>query len=193
MTIRGSTVFTACLMVCFAMPTRAGELAGVTLPGRTTAGKSTLVLNGMGLREVTWLRINVYVAGLYLETRSSDADAILGDDHPKRIVLLFVRSVGRRQIIHEWDESLRANVGQDFASLEERVATLHGWLPDTLSRGDEISLSFLPGEGLVVEIGGVVKGTIPGADFARAVFAVWLGPRPPDRDLRAGLLGCGRG
>ena len=181
----------ACLTACLAAPAWAGELAGVTLPERATVEGSTLVLNGMGVREATWLKIKVYVAGLYLEGKSSDAGAILRTDLPKRIVFVFVRSVGRKRIIKEWDESLKANVGKDFAALEDRVATLHAWMPDTVGKGDEMVLTYLPGKGVVVEIRGEVRGTIPGADFARALFTIWLGARPPNQTLKMGLLGHG--
>lgn len=174
-----------------AAPAWTGELAGITLPEQTTVAESTLVLNGMGTREVTWLRIKVYVAGLYLDARSSDADAILDADLPKRIVLVFVRSVGRKRMIREWDESLEANVGEDSAALMDRIATLQAWMPDTVGKGDEMALTYLPGKGTVVEIKGEARGTIPGADFARALFAVWLGARPPNQTLKAGLLGGG--
>jgi hypothetical protein len=42
-------------------------------------------------------------------------------------------------------------------------------------------------------VNGAVKGTIAGDDFARALFAIWLGARPPNAELKTGLLGgpCG--
>jgi hypothetical protein len=191
MRIAGGTALAACLTACLAAPAWAGELAGVTLPEQTMVEKSTLVLNGMGLREATWLRIKVYVAGLYLEAKSSDAGAILGSELPKRIIFVFVRPVGRKRLIKEWDESLKANIGDDFAALEDRVATLHAWMPDAVKKRDEMTLTYLPGKGVVVEIKGEARGTIPGADFARALFAIWLGARPPNQALKMGLLGRG--
>jgi len=191
MRIRDSAVLAACLTTCLAAPPWAGELAGITLPERTTVEESTLVLNGMGLREATWFKVKVYVAGLYLETKSPDADAILRSELPKRILFVFVRPVGRKRMIEEWDESLMANVGEDFAALEDRLATLHAWIPDAVSKGDEMTLTYLPGKGVVVEIKGENRGTIPGADFARALFTIWLGESPPNQNLKMGLLGRG--
>jgi len=45
----------------------AGELAGVTFPDQISVDSRTLLLNGMGLREATILKVDVYVAALYLE------------------------------------------------------------------------------------------------------------------------------
>jgi len=177
------------LTACLAAPAWAGELAGVTLPERATVEESPLILNGMGLREATWLRVKVYVAGLYLKAKSSDADAILGTELPKRIVFVFVRSVGRKRMIEEWDENLAANVGGDSAALEDRVATLQAWMPNVIRKGDEMTLTYVPGKGVAVEIAGEARGTIPGADFAHALFAIWLGARPPNQTLKTGLLG----
>src|SRR5207247_9289332 len=64
------------LTLSLAARASAGELAGVTLPDRIQVDSRTLVLNGMGLREATFLKVDVYVAGLYLETTSSDPGAI---------------------------------------------------------------------------------------------------------------------
>ncbi len=37
---------------------------------------------------------------------------------------------------------------------------------------------------------GVEKGVIEGKDFADALFSVWLGSDPVDRDLKKALLGA---
>jgi hypothetical protein len=44
-----------------------------------------------------------------------------------------------------------------------------------------------------VGVNGTVKGTIAGDDFGRALFSIWLGSRPPNPGLKAGLLGGGCG
>jgi len=183
------TAMVAFLTACLTSPAWSGELAGITLPNQTTIDDSTLVLNGMGLREATWLKIKVYVAGLYLEAESADAGAILHAELPKRLVFVFLRPVGRTRMLKEWDECFKANAQDDFAALQERLATLHAWMPDTVRTGDEMMLTYLPGKGVVVEIRGETRGTIAGADFARVLFGIWLGARPPNQTLKTGLLG----
>ena len=54
-----------------------------------------------------------------------------------------------------------------------------------------MSLTYLPGTGVQVEFKGDVKGVVPGADFAQALFRIWLGPSPPNAGLKEGLLGKG--
>ena len=72
-------------------PALAGTLEGVTLPDIASVGGSQLVLNGMGLREKYFL--DIYVGGLYLPAKTTDAARAIGDDVPKRIVMHMVRDI----------------------------------------------------------------------------------------------------
>ena len=58
--------------------------------------------------------------------------------------------------------------------------------------GQRIVLLGKPG-GVQVSVNGVNKGTLNGEDFTRALLAIWLGPEPPNPEIKAGLLGgaCG--
>lgn len=61
-------------------------------------------------------------------------------------------------------------------------------LLDNVREGDEVVITYVPGRGteIVTDHG---REVIEGADFGRAVFASWIGPRPPNPGLRSGLLG----
>lgn len=189
MRIDGATVWLL-VGVCVAGPAAAGELAGVTLPDRITVDSKTLVLNGMGLREATWLKVDVYVAGLYLEAKSSDPEAILGSEQTKRLVMRFVRAVDRDALLKGWNEGFEKSAGPSAAALRDRIATFESWVTD-MPKDEGMSLTYLPGTGVQVEIKGQARGTVPGADFARALFRIWLGPTPPNPGLKEGLLGKG--
>ena len=82
--------FSTLALIALATQLHAASVAGVTLPdSQQVAGKS-LVLNGIGLRSKMFVK--VYVAGMYLEQKSSDAAAIMKSDSPKRIVMHFIYS-----------------------------------------------------------------------------------------------------
>jgi hypothetical protein len=169
-------------------PGTAGELAGVSLPDQVTVEGRTLALNGMGLREATILRVHVYVAGLYLETRSSEASQIIASEGTKRLVLSFVRDVGRGSLVEAWNDGFAKGAGSGLAGLDDRLATLNAWMVD-VKRGDTLTFTQIPGRGIVVEVRGQAKGTLAGADFSRALWGIWLGDRPPNQELKTGLLG----
>jgi hypothetical protein len=166
----------------------AGELDGVTLPDQVTVEGRTLALNGMGLRQATILRVHVYVAGLYLEARSPDASQIIASEGTKRLVLHFVRDVGRGNLVEAWDEGFAKSAGPGLAALRDRVTTLDTWMVD-VKRGETLVFTQIPRRGVVVEVKGQTKGTLDGADFARALWGIWLGDRPPNPELKKGLLG----
>ena len=64
------------------------EIEGVEMPDTLEAGKYGLILNGAGVR--TKLFMDLYVAGLYLKAKSSDAETILAADEPMAIRLEIV-------------------------------------------------------------------------------------------------------
>jgi len=75
-----------------------------------------------------------------------------------------------------------------MAPLQGRVDALDSFMSD-IGKEEAIVFTYAPGRGVSVEVKGQVKGVIPGDDFARALFSIWLGPKPPDPDLKSGLLG----
>ncbi|MGA9750592.1 MAG: chalcone isomerase family protein [Acidobacteriota bacterium] len=169
----------------------AKELQGVTMPDQVTVGPSTLALNGMGVRikKVAFIGIKVYVAGLYLPARSSNPEAILKTDEPKQIVMHFLyKDVGKDKLVEGWTEGFQKNSPGELAALKARLDTFNGYW-SAMKTGDVAVLTYVPGTGTKVEIKGQEMGVIEGADFARALFAIWLGPNPPNKELKEGLLG----
>lgn len=55
--------------------------------------------------------------------------------------------------------------------------------------GDVYDLAYTPYTGLSVILKGQTIGTIPGIEFKRAVFGIWLGEKPADKGLKNGMLG----
>lgn len=172
-----------------AQPARAEVCHGVTMPHSIGLEGKPLVLNGMGTREATVLKVNVYVAGLYLPAPSRDGADILRRMNPMRISLQLLRNVDRGQMTSALREGLKRNAGARMASFEGRAARLEQLIPD-LHDGDTIAFTYLPeARGwLVLQVNGQERGRIEGADFAQAFFGIWLN-EPPNKDLKRGLLG----
>ena len=74
------------------------ECKSVSFPEQVQSEDGTLTLNGLGLRQATFLKVDVYVAALYLARTFTDADAILESNTPKELTLHFVRDVGRADL-----------------------------------------------------------------------------------------------
>lgn len=163
----------------------AGELAGVTMPDTVEVGGQTLVLNGMGLRE--FLFIDVYVSSLYLPTRTTSSREAIESDVPKRIVLSFVLPrVSREKMIATFRDGLSTN--PDAANMGDRLETFFGTF-ETCHDGDKIFLDYSPTIGLSVTKDGRQRAIIPGADFMRAIWGMFLGDQTVSEALRDGMLG----
>jgi Chalcone isomerase-like len=168
------------------------ECKGASFPEQMPSEGGTLKLNGLGLRQATFLKVDVYVAALYVAETSGDPNAILNSNAPKELILHFVRDVGRADLGKGWDEGFENNASSQLPALKERIEAFKGLMAD-MNKGQRLRLVFKPGAGTRVDVSGTVKGAIAGDDFARALFSIWLGPRPPNAELKAGLLGgpCG--
>ena len=181
------TIICACALAALVGSAEAATKSGVTMPDSIRVDGKTLILNGMGLRRATFLKVHVYVAGLYLEQPSSDPAAILASDQEKRIVLQFVRHVHRGDIVKAWQEGFHANATTDLSKIQPQIDELDHWMGD-FSDGDTLTFTYAPGQGVTVDVNGTNKGLLPGQDFATSLFAIWLGKKPPTGDLKTGLL-----
>ncbi len=164
----------------------AASLAGVTLPDTQNVGGKTLVLNGLGIR--TKMMVKVYVAGLYLEQKTSDANAIIKSDAPKQIVMKFLHGASKSQMSDAFDESFSDNSPEAKKTMKAQIDQLLGAL-EPIKSGDEMVFTYVPGTGSSMAINGQNKVTIADPAFGPVLFSVWFGPKPPNADLKKGMLG----
>ena len=163
-----------------------GELAGITLPDEISSNNQVLSLNGMGLRE--FLLVDIYVAGLYLPFKSSDPTKIINADVPKRIEAHFILpKVPKDRMIKSLMQNLNNNK-EVSENIQEEIQMCMKFLQD-FQKGDVMIFDYLPNKGTSIIINGALKGTIPGFDFGKAVFTIYVGPKPASAQLKKGLLG----
>ena len=158
------------------------------MPDAISVDGKVLVLNGMGLREATLFKIDVYVAALYVERRSADAAAIVNGDEIKQLRIRFKRSVSRSDMLEYMRRGFVAGAGDKWPTLEERFNQLKAWMP-SLHSGDEFVITYRPNVGIDVQRANLSLGPIAGKDYADVAFRVWLGDHPPSAELKQGLLG----
>ena len=179
------------MTVVFSLPLVAGTLEGVTLPDTVSVNGVTLHLNGMGVRikSVAFIKVKVYVAGLYLATPSKNPAAILAADEPRQLVMHFLyKEVEAAKLVEAWREGFANNSAAALPALKARLDKFCALWP-AMKSGETATLTYIPGQGTKVTIKGKDVGIIEGKDFADAIFAVCLGPKPPNPELKQGLLG----
>lgn len=176
---------TGLLLVALPIPGAAALVEGVSFSDSISVGSVTLPLRGVGLAK--FLRtISVYVAALYLPS-GTEPDRVL-EDVPKRLELSYFRSIRAGDFGRAAEKVLADNVSPErLGIMAPRIAQLHRLYED-VKPGDRYGLTYTPGVGTELSLNGVVKGTVEGADFAAAYFAIWLGPNPINEALKLRLL-----
>ncbi len=163
----------------------AGELAGATLPDTLKSGDLTLKLNGLGLRKKSVFK--VYVGGLYLESPSKDAGAILAADQAKAIRMHFLRDLTKAQLVEALQSGFEGNA-KDKTGQKAAFDKMLALIPD-VKEGDTLTFTYQPGKGTTLQVGNKELGAFAGKGFSDAVFSIFLGPKPPTEDLKKGMLG----
>ena len=159
---------------------------GPLYPERIQVESTQLVLNGLAERETDQYELAVYVAALYVPNASTDAASILETDSAKQIVFDFLSEVSATDLRRALTNGFAKNAEATLPALQDRIATLNGWMVD-IKINQRIKLTYLPGKGVEVSVNDRTKGTIPGKDFAKALFAIWLG-NPPNEKIKSDLL-----
>lgn len=183
-----TTAISALLLAFFiTAPAMSAERAGIIMLDTQMVGDQQLWINGTALREKFF--VDVYVAALYLKEKSSDPKAILAQDEPRMMVMHFVYDVSAEKISKAWYEGLEANVDPVSPELKAKFDQLAGMM-EGIKEGEAMSFTYDPGKGTTVMVKGQAKGTIQGKDFADAILATWIGPKPgPGKSFKNDLLG----
>ena len=163
------------------------DTIGLDLGGETV----TLRATGVGLREKTFFKVDVYTIVSYVVD-----DAQLGErpartlctiDAPKRIRMDLRRGFSRDKLVDSFRESIEKNM-DDLSSIEAAMAAFEGYFDRDAREGDEIVFTYLPGRGVATELNGARLGVIDEPAFAVALWSVWFGDEPTDEGLRDDLL-----
>ncbi len=148
-------------------------------------------LLGVGLRTKTIAKVKVYAIGLYvadsalagpLKGKVSSADLyreLVNGDFKKKVVLKFVRDVSADQLRDAFRDSLKG--------AGNKTELWVAYFNDVRS-GKQIVIGWTPGVGLETKVAGEDKPVMNDKAFASAVFAIWLGDKPIQDDVKRDLI-----
>ncbi len=145
-----------------------------------------LVLTGTALR--TKYRFRVYTIGSYVQEgiRVGDANTLARMDAIKQLHLIFERDIDGATIASSFRESI--GMSHPAPAFAPELASLERYfLAHPVNQGDHIRLTNIPGTGLVVQINAQRGMVIPGAEFARAAWGTYLGPKNLGVAIKSGL------
>jgi len=164
---------------------QSAEIEGVRFPEQLQMGEAQLELRGAGLLRYRSV-FKAYVAALYLD-EGTQTDDVLGEV-PRRLEIEYFWSIPADRFAEATIEGISRNVDPEtLEGLRSRIARFNEFYAD-IEPGDRYSLTYLPGRGTELGLNGQPRGVVAGADFASALFAIWLGPNPLNDGLRRELL-----
>lgn len=172
---------------------RAVMVEGQAFERRLTLAGSELLLNGTGVRAVAWFK--GYAAGLYLRTPGRNAAQVVAQAGPKRLQLRMLHDVPAAEFVKAFRKGIERNTPEaELPRLTERMADFEAAVTalGQVRKGDVVNLDLEPGRGTVFSVNGTLRGeAIVGEDFFIALLRSFVGDRPYDSKLKAGLLAGG--
>lgn len=184
------TLLTSIIVLTMALPSSAQvTINGVTLPATVKAGDASLSLNGGGIRKKLFFKL--YVGGLYLSEKSSNAKAIVNADKPMAVKLQITSGmISSENMSEAITEGFEASTGGNTAPLKSKIDEfVNTFKKSEIVEGNVFDIVYVPGKGVESYKNGKLEGTIDGMDFKKALFGIWLGEKPADDDLKEAMLG----
>ena len=175
------------LLCAWPLVAAAAQVGKESLPDDWAVDGNKLVLNGAGPREYGFLRIKVYVAGLYLSKRDTTPGAILDSATPKVLHTRFLRDVSLKDTLSAWDYYFEQNCTGTCSLPKEQIEAFKALVPVT-EAGDTQTYLFRS-DGVELLRNDKSLGIVPGGDFARLLLSTWIGEVPTTPALKKALLG----
>jgi Chalcone isomerase-like len=174
------------LILSLTSPLQAATIAGHEVPENWRHKDNTLVLNGAGVREYSFLKIHVYVAALYLTKRETDSATVLQSKQPRIMRLKMLRDISREDSIRAWRYYLHENCKPPCELNANALRAFESLVPETKTN-DTQTYIFADGK-LDIMRNDVRLGEVADAAFANTVLATWIGSVPTAENLKRALL-----
>ncbi len=164
------------------------EIAGVSVSDTLNAKSDVLVLNGAGIR--TKWGFKIYLGGLYLLEKNSNADSIINADETMAVRLNFVSGMvtGEKLEVSIREGFSKSTLG-DTVTIQKEIDDFIKVFTEKVNKNDEYDLIYIPGNGTDVLRNGKYLSTTSGLVFKKALFGIWLGNSPAHKKLKERMLG----
>jgi hypothetical protein len=105
------------------------EVLGVTFPGTKVVAGKTLTLNGVAYRKALGF-VKVYVSGLYLEKKTTDAVEVIESEQVKHLYTHYLTSKATAKKLQEGFIDLieKCNPPDMVKAHQEQIQQYAGWL-----------------------------------------------------------------
>lgn len=184
------TLLTAAFLMIASSIIGQTTIEGVTLPATLTKEGKTLVLNGAGIREKYF--IDIYVLGLYTQTKGAKAKDIVAADETMGFRLTIISSlVSKEKMAYAMEEGFDLSLNGKTKPLQNEINhILDIFKAQDIAVGDVFDIFYSPAKGVFATKNGKSLGVdIKGLEFKKALFGIWLGKEPVQYSLKDKITG----
>ena len=158
------------------------------IPESINYENSQLILNGQGERVVFFMK--VYEGSLYLESKNSDAEKIINDNSPMAIRIdviseMVTADAMKKALTDGLEKSTNNNTGGILNEIEQLSLSFNS----AVTSGDVYEFIYTPEVGIHVLKNDELVELIPGFDFKKAFFGIFLSDNPIQKNLKKAMLG----
>ena len=147
-----------------------------------------LILNGYGTRVIFFMK--VYEGSLYLENKSTNANSIVsGNDSMALRIDVLSTMVTADAMKKALNEGLEKSTGGNTVPISEEMKQLSSSFNTGVTTGDFYEFIYIPDTGTHVVKNKQLVDVIPGFEFKKAFFGIFLSDNPIQKNLKKAMLG----
>jgi hypothetical protein len=140
------------------------------------AAEGDYILTGSGIRvkTVVFVDVNVYAISHYMKQLppSKSKRAVIEMDTGKKFVWTMKRDVDHEKIVNALKDAYAMNGYADSAKIAQFIGAFKGELKEKST----VSIVYdADKKATTVTVGGGGSATVPGVDFMKATWSIWLG------------------
>jgi hypothetical protein len=181
-----TAIFITITLISLKPNVNGAEIEGVQFESTYETQGIRMKIQGTGLFRYLGF-IKAYVGALYLEEGSLATDVL--SDKPKRLEVEYFHALKGEDFGVSTNKVIAKNTDAQTLEKIRPQIDYHNSLYEDVQPGDRYSLTYIPGRGTELALNGKTKGIIKGADFASAIFSMWLGEFPMNEPFKEQLLG----
>lgn len=168
-----------------------GEVDGVLIPRTVKFSNKEILLNGVGVRSK--FVFDVYTQALYLTNLSSDPNEIINSNSTMGMIFYMVSPlVTSKKFSRNLDAGIRRTVGDNkWKTFKPELDLLEEFVSKgDIKKNDTFYIIYNDTDSSIwILKNGMLQGKIPGLEFKKAFFGIWLSEKPVNETLKNELLG----
>ena len=147
-----------------------------------------LMLNGQGTRIKFFMK--VYETSLYLGSQSTNAEEILNSNEAMAIRLDVTSTMVTTDAMKDaLNSGLVKSTGNNISPISKEIEQLISAFNSDVTDSDFFEFIYMPEIGTNVLKNSTYIDTIPGIEFKKAFFGIWLSKNPIQKSLKKAMLG----